>query len=77
MPLYRRYADTAGVPDVRPRFARLGLSVAHNEGRVRKTGELAHVRAAITAVDPTTARWRDQLARAATPHRQAGAGGSR
>lgn len=76
MPLYRRYADTAGFPDIRPLFERLGLSVAHDEVRIRKNGELAHIRAAITAVDPSTARWREQLARA-TPRRQAGAGGSR
>lgn len=76
MPLYRRYADTAGFPDVRPLFERLGLSVAHDEVRIRKHGELAHIRAAITAVDSSTARWREQLARA-TPRRQAGAGGSR
>jgi predicted metalloprotease with PDZ domain len=76
MSLYRRYADTAGFPDIRPLFQRLGLSVDHDEVRIRNNGELAHIRAAITAVDPSTARWRDQLARV-TPVRQAGAGGSR
>ena len=76
MPLYRRYADTAGFPDVRPLFGRLGLSVAHDEVRIRKSAELADIRAAITAIDPSTARWREQLARSA-PRRLAGAGGSR
>lgn len=62
MPLYRRYADAAGFPDVRPLFERLGLTVAHDEIRLRKNGELAHIRTAITAVDPSAARWREQVA---------------
>jgi len=76
MPLYRRYADAAGFPDVRPLFERLGLSVAHEEIRIRKNGELATIRTAITAVDPSTARWRERLADTGT-RRRAGAGGSR
>lgn len=74
--LYRRYADTAGFPDTRPLFGRLGLSVTHDEVRLRKDGELAGIPAAITAVDPSTARWREQLARAVPP-RTTGSGGSR
>src|SRR5690606_2695887 len=36
MPLYRRYADTAGFPDTRPVFERLGLGVSNDRVRVRR-----------------------------------------
>lgn len=75
MPLYRRYADTAGFPDVRLLYERLGLSIAHHEVRIRRSGELAQIRAAITAVDPQTARRREQLAQTA-PRPATAAGGS-
>jgi hypothetical protein len=48
MPLYRRYADTAGFPDTRPLFERLGLAVSANGLKVRRGGELQHIRTAIT-----------------------------
>jgi hypothetical protein len=65
MSLYRRYADTAGFPDTRPLFARLGLTIAGNEVRLQKSGELAHIRSAITRTDPAAARWRERSRRAA------------
>ena len=50
MPLYRRYADTEGFPDIAPLFRRLGIDV--NDGRValRDDAELASVRDAITSL---------------------------
>ena len=36
MRLYRRYADTAGFPDVRPLIERLGLSVSNDKVRVQR-----------------------------------------
>ena len=63
MPLYRRYADTAGFPDTVAVFARLGLEV--DGGRVRYgRGELADLRAGIMRTDAATAAWRQRLARA-------------
>jgi predicted metalloprotease with PDZ domain len=63
MPLYRRYADTAGFPDTRPLFDRLGLAVSGNELKVRRGGELQHIRTAITEADSSMGR-REQLASA-------------
>lgn len=61
-PLYRRYADTAGFPDTRPLFARLGLKVTDEKVRILRGGELQQIRIAITKTDPVTAEWREQLA---------------
>lgn len=76
MPLYRRYANTAGFPDTRPLFERLGLDVIDDRVRVRRDGELSTIRAAITALDPATAAWRERLAARDHPpkHRPGGAG---
>jgi len=60
--LYRRYANTAGFPDVRPLFDRLGLSVSNNKVRLKRHAELANIRLAITEMDTATADWRHQLA---------------
>ena len=62
MRLYRRYADTAGFPDVRPLFGRLGLSVSNGNARLRRHAELADIRLAITETDAAAADWRHQLA---------------
>jgi len=62
MQLYRRYADTAGFPDVRPLIERLGLSVSGGKVHLRRHAELADIRRAITATDTAAADWRNQLA---------------
>ena len=62
MQLYRRYADTAGFPDVRPLIERLGLSVSNGKVRLRRHAELAGIRLAITETDAAAADWRHQLA---------------
>lgn len=62
MPLYWRYADTAGFPDIRETFARLGLSIANGKVRMERSAELSGIRDAITATDPETASWRAELA---------------
>ena len=75
MPLYRRYADTAGFPDTRPVFERLGLAVSSDKVSVRRGGELQHIRTAITRVDSAH---REQLAGHRPPvGGRAGAAGSR
>lgn len=62
MPLYNRYANTIGFPDTSATFAALGMKIDH--GRVRLAGDSKKpgLRAAITAVNPQIARWREQLA---------------
>ncbi len=62
MQLYRRYAGTAGFPDVEPLFQRLGLSVSNGKVRFKRHAELADIRLAITEMDSVAADWRHQLA---------------
>lgn len=62
MSLYRRYANTAGFPDVSEVFERLGLAVDGGRVRIRRHAELRDIRQAITEIDPETASWRQQLA---------------
>ena len=62
MPLYKRYADTAGFPDTSEVFTQLGLAVDDGNVRVRRSGELEDIRDAITRTDPETALWRQRLA---------------
>jgi hypothetical protein len=62
MPLYRRYADTAGFPDTSEVFERLGIRVHGDDVSLRRRAELVEVREAITRTDMPTARWRGQLA---------------
>jgi hypothetical protein len=62
MPLYRRYADTAGFPDTTGLFERLGLSVHDGVVSVRRKAELEAVREAIVASSAPIAEWRGQLA---------------
>jgi hypothetical protein len=61
MPLYRRYADTAGFPDTSEIFSRLGLRVSNDKVSIRRKAELADIRAAITRTDLPAARWRGRL----------------
>ena len=62
MPLYRRYADTAGFPDTSDIFDRLGIRIDDDEVSLRRRGELVEIRKAITRTDMPTAGWREQLA---------------
>lgn len=62
MPLYRRYGNTVGFPDTNEVFAQLGLRIDDNRVRIARNARLQHIRHAITAVDPETANWRQQLA---------------
>jgi hypothetical protein len=73
MPLYKRHADTAGFPDTRPLFARLGLVVTDDGLKVGRGGELRAIRTAITEADRYV-----QLARhERSGRRPAGSAGSR
>ena len=62
MPLYRRYADTAGFPDPMPLFERLGLRVDNGVVEVRRNGELETIRAEITQTDHAAASSRSSVA---------------
>ena len=62
MPLYKRYAETAGFPDTSGVLARLGVSISNGKVSLKRNAELAEIRDAITRTDRTTAAWRDQLA---------------
>ncbi len=48
MPLYRKHADTAGFPDVRPALQRLGVDIKNKSARVLPYAELAALRIDIT-----------------------------
>ena len=61
MPLYRRYADTAGFPDTSETFRRLGLEVRNDWISISRQAELGNLRADMTRMDMPTARWRDGL----------------
>lgn len=61
MPLYRRYADTAGFPDITETFAQLGIEITDNKVSFNSSAKLHHLREAITQTDEETARWRQQL----------------
>jgi hypothetical protein len=62
MPLYKRYAETAGFPDTSEVMERLGVSVSADKISLKRNAELAAFREAITRTDSATAAWRDQLA---------------
>lgn len=62
MPLYRRYADTAGFPDTSEYLRRLGVRVKDDDVSLRRRAELVEIRQAITQTDMPTAYWRGQLA---------------
>lgn len=49
VPLYNRYANQRGFPDVYPTLRRLGIGTAGDRVSLRNTAELAEIREAITA----------------------------
>ena len=71
IPLYQRYANTAGFPDVRPVFERLGLTVSDDKVRMRRKAELVDIRSAITETDAAIAAWRQSLRKSDLPQRSA------
>ncbi len=62
VPLYRRYADTAGFPDIMPLFERLGLEIDDGRVRMKRNGELSSIRDSITATDFAAASKRQRIA---------------
>ena len=62
MPLYKRFADTAGFPDMSGIFERLGLAVSDGKVHIRRGAELHAIRDAILETDHAAAEWREQLA---------------
>lgn len=62
MPLYKRFADTAGFPDMNGVFERLGLSISAGKVHYRRGAELHAIRDAILKTDNAAADWRAQLA---------------
>jgi hypothetical protein len=62
VPLYRRYAETAGFPDTSEVLARLGVTVSNGKVSLKRNAELTGFREAITETDSMAAAWRDQLA---------------
>jgi hypothetical protein len=61
IPLYKRYADTAGFPDTSDLLIRLGLSVSNGEVSLKRNAELKSIRDSITRADGATAQWRTAL----------------
>lgn len=49
MPLYRRYANSSGFPDVGPVLERIGIDTNSNTIRLMHDAPLAHIRDAITS----------------------------
>lgn len=62
MPLYRRYADTSGFPDVRPLLEQLGVAISNDKVRLRRHAELSDIRNEIMLTDAAVAAWRQSLA---------------
>jgi predicted metalloprotease with PDZ domain len=62
MPLYRRYANTAGFPDTSELLERLGLRVEDGQVSLRRKAELQEIREDILRTDAPVAQWRGQLA---------------
>ena len=62
MPLYQRFADTAGFPDTSELFERLGLVVSDGSVHIRLLAELRAIRKSILETDDAAASWREQLA---------------
>jgi M61 glycyl aminopeptidase len=62
MPLYRRYADTAGFPDPEDLLVQLGLSVNDGKVRLRRNADLSDIRLAITGTDSQAASHRLHVA---------------
>jgi len=62
MPLYRRYADTAGFPDTSNVFERLGVTVSDDVVSMHRNAELQLIRQSITETDIVAAGRRQQIA---------------
>ena len=62
MPLYHRYADTAGFPDTSEVLGRLGLRVNDDQVTIRRKAELQEIRKDILRTYAPIAQWRGQLA---------------
>lgn len=62
MPLYRRYANTAGFPDTSELIERLGIEANDGVVRIRRSSDLAKIRIEITGQDPAGSRRRQKFA---------------
>ncbi len=62
MPLYTRFADTAGFPDTTSLLGKLGISVSGGEVRVHRSADLSDVRVAITGADSRSTSHRPSVA---------------
>jgi hypothetical protein len=62
MPLYLRYADTAGFPDTTSLLDKLGVTVSAGEVQMRRSAELIDVRVAITVTNAGSAAHRPKVA---------------
>ena len=62
MPLYTRYADTAGFPDTASLLTQLGVTIQDGTVRVHESAELTNIRVAITGTDSQSAAHRPQVA---------------
>ena len=61
MPLYKRFADTAGFPDMSGIFEQLGMTVSDGKVAYIRGAEAHALRDAILETDDVTANWRAQL----------------
>jgi hypothetical protein len=62
IPLYHRYADTAGFPDTSDLLGKLGLAIDDGIVQIRRSAELGDIRVAITGADSRSASHRPQVA---------------
>jgi hypothetical protein len=61
MPLYTRYADTAGFPDTTMLLEQLGVTIHDGTTKIHKGAELTDIRVAITGTDSRSAAHRPQV----------------
>jgi len=61
IPLYERYANTAGFPDYRNDFEKLGIEISGSAVRLSNDAPLAAIRKQITGVNDDAAAWRREL----------------
>lgn len=62
MPLYLRYADTAGFPDTTSLLEKLGVTISAGEVQMRRSAELIDVRVAITGTNAGSTAHRPKVA---------------
>jgi hypothetical protein len=62
MPLYKRYADTAGFPDTTGLLGQLGIRISNGNVSVGRSAELGDIRLTITGTDSRSASHRPQIA---------------